>query len=194
QDAALGAWSSDGTSAALWSRAGVLQVWTGLPASPTLSFSQTAEAAAGIALADGGASALVWSDTGLLAVDANGIRALHTEPVSAAAYRAGSSDWAAVTPTQLLRSTVEPRPLTVSGPGAVAFSQEAVLVAGKGAVEVIGESSASVPCECDGTSLEPLAGTNIFRLTDLQAPSLAVYDGSEAEPRILYIPSEGRRQ
>jgi hypothetical protein len=194
-DAELGAWSADGTTFALWSRSGVLQVWTGAHDAPTAKYSHAVETAAGIALADRGESVLFWNDAGLFAAAEGNVRQLVAEPVLAAAYRTDSSDWAAVTSGQLLRSDTEPRALSVAGATAVAFLRDGLAVAAKGGVEVIGETaSRTIPCDCDATSLDRLAGSDVFRLTGLGSSNLAVYDGSSSEPAILYIPNEGGRQ
>lgn len=195
-DTTLGAWSSDGSSVVLWGRSGSIQVWTGLPGAPTLALSQTLEAIKGVAVADKGESALAWSDSGLFLAEAGGLRQLTGEAVAGAAYRPGSLDWAAVTGTQLIGSGVEPRALTVETPSAVAFAGAGLLVAGKGGVEAIDAAGSAtiVPCECAATSLDRLAGADVFRLTGVGAPAIAVYDGNNADLRILYIPSEGGRQ
>jgi hypothetical protein len=194
EDVVLGAWSADDSALALWSRSGLLQVWSGLPEAPALKFTQQADSAAGIAIAGDGQSVLVWSDAGLFIADASGVRPLLSEPVIAASF-GGSSEWAAITKTQLLRSGAEPIVLAIERASAVAFTTTGLLVAGKGAVEAIdGSTSTLLACECEATVLARLAGANTFRLTGLGAGKLAVYDGSGAEPKILYIPTEGDRQ
>ena len=197
-DSVGGSWSGDGSAFALLSGSGSIQVWTGAPDAPTLKFSHSAGSAAGIALADGGESVLYWSDAGLFAAAAGkDARQLVSEPVIAAAFRSGSSTaWAALTATQLLRSEMEPRGLTVAEPAAVAFVGDGILAAGKGAVERIADDASSnlVACDCTATVLERLAGTDVFRLTGLAGDNVAIYDGSSSEPAILYLPSDGGRQ
>jgi hypothetical protein len=51
-----------------------------------------------------------------------------------------------------------------------------------------------IECDCSATNIERLAGRDVFRLTGLDAPSIAIYDGDSDEPRIVYIPAEGGRQ
>jgi hypothetical protein len=194
-DIALGAWSSDSRSVALWTRSGHVQVWTGFPDSPAMRFSAEAETPAGLAVADDGAAALVWNDSGLSFIDVDGSRQIVSGRVGGAAFKAGSSEWAAVTDSQLLRSNMEPAPIGIAKASAVAFATRSVLVAGEKAIAVIDESgSRLVECDCIATSLEKLAGTDVFRLTGLEAPSLAIYDGDSAEPRIVYVPTEGGRR
>src|SRR5688500_1995440 len=61
-DVAVAAWSSDSRAVALWSRAGVLEIWTGLPDAPAFRSSTAGvESLAGVAVQDGGASALFWN-------------------------------------------------------------------------------------------------------------------------------------
>jgi hypothetical protein len=118
-----------------------------------------------------------------------------SEPVVAAAYGPGSNNWAAVTGTQLLRSGAEPLGLSIDKAAAVTFADTAVLVAGQGGVQVVdGAAATTVACDCTATSLERLAGTNVFRLTGLTSEKLAIYDGSNGEPKISYLPNEGGRR
>jgi hypothetical protein len=191
----LGAWSSDSASVAIWSKSGILQVWSGLSGSPAVVFSQPVEHAAGIAVAAGGSTALIWNDSGLFTADNNGVQQVLAEPVRSAALRPGSSEWAAIVGTRLIRPGVEPMALNVENATSVAFISTGLLVAGRAGVEAISESGASLTrCECEATALEAMAGTNVFRLTGVDSPMLAIFDGNEAEARILYIPNAGGRQ
>jgi hypothetical protein len=194
-DIALGAWSADSRAFALWSRSGGLQVWANANGIPSLRFAESVETMAGLAVANDANSVLYWGDKGLFLHESGGLRQLVNEPVFGAALRGGTTEWAAVTGSQLLRSNAEPTALTVSKPTAVAFATNGVVVAGEKAVGIVDETgSRTLQCDCDATSLEPLAGRDIFRLTGLDADSIAVYDGDSAEARILYIPNEGGRR
>jgi hypothetical protein len=194
-DILLGEWSSDSAAFGLWSKAGVLQVWGGLDGSPAVRFTHSLEAAAGLAVADGGTASLVWTDNGLYEADAEGPQHLLNGSIRAAAYRPGSSDWAAIAGDQLLRPAVEARSLSVESPTSLAFTSTGVLIAGRTGVEAISESGATLtPCECQPSVLAPLAGTNTFRLTGLDSGTLAMFDGSGPETRIFYIPTAGVRQ
>ena len=193
-DIALGAWSPDSRSVAIWTRSGKLQVWSGFPESPALQFSADAENPAGVAVADRGNLALFWNEAGLNAVDAQGSRQVASGPIAAAAFRSGSTEWAAVTDSQLLRSNADPAMLEISKAAAIAFGSHSLLIGGENAIAVIDDTGTrTIACDCSVTALDRLAGTDVFRLTNLDAPSLAIYDGDSAEARILYIPTEGGR-
>jgi hypothetical protein len=194
-DVALAAWSADGTAVAFWSRSGEIQLWTGFPDSATFRFSTPAESPSGLAVADGGRYVLYWNETGLYNADGSAVRQLISEQVNSAAYRAGSDDWAAITGSQLLRSNAEPLLLPVTKARSVAFTSKGVLIAGEKAIGVIDDSgSRTMACDCDATATDRLAGTDVFRLTAFDAPSLAIYDGDSPESRILYVPTEGGRR
>jgi hypothetical protein len=194
-DLALAAWSSDGTAVAFWSRSGELQLWNGFPNSPSFRFAAAVDSPAGLAVADGGRAVLFWNDTGLYTADSSSVRQLISEAVNAAAYRSGSNDWAAVTGSQLFRSNAEALNLAVAKPNSIAFHSKGLLIGGEKAIQILDDSgSRTLNCECDATAMDRLAGTDVFRLTELDSSSLAIYDGDSAEPRILYIPTEGARQ
>lgn len=194
-DMALGAWSSDSRSFVLWTRSGSLQVWTGFPDSPALKFSTAVESAGGVAVADGGSLASFWNDEGLTLVDAERTRQVVSGHVTAAAFEPGSTEWAAVAESQLLRSNAEPAAVDVPSATAIAFSADGILIAGEKALALTGKNgSRLIDCDCTIKSLEPMAGRNVFRLTGLDAPSIAIYDGDSEELRIVYIPAEGGRQ
>ena len=193
-DVALAAWSADSTAVAFWSRSGEIQLWTGFPDSGSFRFSVTTGSLTGFTVADGGRTLLYWSDMGLFAADGSSVKQLISEKVNAAAYRAGSDDWAAITDSQLLRSNAEPVALPVEKAKSVAFTSRGLVIGGANAVGVIDDSgSRTMACDCDATAMERLAGSNVFRLTGLEAPSIAIYDGDSPESRILYIPTEGGR-
>ena len=97
EDVALAAWSADSTAVAFWTRSGEVQVWTGFPNSGSFRFSVSAGSLNGLVVADGGRTILYWNEMGLYAADGNSVRQLISEKVNAAAYRAGSDDWAAIT-------------------------------------------------------------------------------------------------
>lgn len=194
-DIALGSWSPDSKTFALWTRSGKLQVWTGVPDSAALKFSADVESPAGIAVADGGAVAAFWNDSGLRLVDGAHIEEAAAGPIAAAAFRAGSVEWAAVTEGQLIRSSGDPVALDLVKPSAVAFGSRSVLAGGEKALSIFDENGArTIACDCAATTLERLAGTDVFRLTGVDSPSIAIYDGDSDEPRIVYIPAEGGRQ
>jgi hypothetical protein len=189
-DVAVAAWSSDSRAVALWSQAGVLQIWTGLPDAPALRSST-----AGVAVQDGGASALFWNDGGLWTTDSSAVRQVAPSGVVAAVFRAGSAEWVALTESQLLRSDGETRAHSVAKASAVAIAESGILIAGDKAVERISDTgSETISCDCRATSLERLTGHDVFRLTGSDAPSLVIFDGaSSSEARILYVPTEGGR-
>ncbi len=194
-DVSSAAWSADSASFVLASRSGEMQVWTHANETPSLHFTGSADSVSGVVLSNGGDSALYWNESGLFLLESSGSRQLVNEPVLGAALRDGTTDWAAVTESQLLRSNAEPAALPVAKPTAVAFTTTGLIVAGERAVGIVDRSgSRSLDCDCDGKSLERLSGRDVFRLTSLEAPSIAVYDGDSAEARVLYIPTEGGRR
>jgi hypothetical protein len=194
-DAGLAAWSSDGTAVAFRSNSGEIQLWTGFPKSASFRFSVAADSPAGLSVADDGRSVLYWNDTGLYSADGGSVRQLISEQVNSAAYRPGTDDWAAVTGSQLLRSNGEPLALPVTKAKSVSFTSKGILIGGEKAIGLIDNSgSRTIACDCDATATERLAGTDVFRLTGLDAASLAIYDGDSAEPQIFYIPTEGGRR
>jgi hypothetical protein len=194
-DIGLAAWSSDGTAVGFWTKSGEIQLWTGFPDSASFRFRAVAESPAGLAVADRGRSVLYWNDTGLYSVDGSAVRQLVSEQVNSAAYRAGSDDWAAITGSQLLRSTSQPLALPLANARSVTFTSRGVLIGGEKAIGLVDDSdSRTIACDCDATTLEHLAGTDVFRLTGLDAALLAIFDGDSAEPRISYVPTEGGRR
>ena len=194
-DVELAAWSSDGTAIAFWSRSGEIQLWAGFPKLASFRFSAAADSPAGLAVADGGRSVLYWNDTGLYSVDGSSVRQIISERVNSAAYRAGTDDWAAITGSQLLRSNGEPLALPVTKAKSVSFSSKGVVIGGEKAIGLIDDAgSRTIACDCDATVMERLAGTDVFRLTGLDAASLAIFDGDSAGPQILYVPTEGGRR
>jgi hypothetical protein len=194
-DMALGSWSSDSRSFALWTRSGALQVWTGFPDSPALEFSTAVESAAGVAIADGGHLASFWNEAGLSFVDAERTGQVLSGHVTAAAFKPGTTEWAAVVDSHLARSNAEPAEIDVPNPSAIAFSGNGVLIAGEKALAIIGANGSRViGCDCTAKGVDRLAGRDVFRLIDPDARSIAIYDGDSDEPRIVYIPTEGGRQ
>ena len=193
-DVSLAAWSSDSRAVALWTKSGLLQIWTGLPEAPALrSTTSGVESLAGLSVQDGGASALFWNEGGLWSTDGSAVRQFAPSGVVSAAFRSNSADWVALTESQVLRSDGETRPHSVPKAAAVAIGDTGILVAGDGAVERISDSgSDTISCDCRATALERLTGADVFRLNGPDAPSLAILDATEA--RILYVPTEGGRQ
>lgn len=51
---------------------------------------------------------------------------------------------------------------------------------------------ASATCSCKLTTLSPLAGAGVFRLTDLATDPIWILDTSQSDPRILFIPAVTR--
>jgi hypothetical protein len=194
-DIVLGAWSADSGSIALWSSTGNLQVWSGFDGTPSLRFESSTGSATGLALANGGESVLLWNASGLYRIDKSGSQQLIGEPVLGAAWRDSTGEWAAITDSQLLRSSSAPSSLNVTKPVAIAFTSSTILVAGEKAVGIVDETgSRSIACDCDPTSLHKLAGRDVFRLTGLESPAIAIYDEDSGETRISYIPTEGGRR
>ena len=94
---ALGAWSADSGSFAVWSRSGDLQVWTNSGETPSLRFAGSAESASGLAVPNDGNSVLYWNDSGLFRLESSGLQHLVNEPVFGAAIRGDTGEWTAVT-------------------------------------------------------------------------------------------------
>ena len=139
-DVSLAAWSADSASFVLASRSGEMQVWTHANETPSLHFTGSAGSVSGVVLSNGGDSALYWNESGLFLLESSGSRQLVNEPVLGAALRDGTTDWAAVTESQLLRSNAEPAALPVAKPAAVAFTTTGLIVAGERAVGIIDEA------------------------------------------------------
>ena len=85
----------------------------------------------------------------------------------------------------------------VSKPSAIAVSADGLLAAvvNQGSavlrLDLSGASASStVLCHCTPTELEPLTGNFAFRLNEPGAGTVWAFDGSSAEPRIFFIPSE----
>ncbi|MCU1257599.1 MAG: hypothetical protein JWO80_484 [Bryobacterales bacterium] len=52
-----------------------------------------------------------------------------------------------------------------------------------------GTALASLTCSCKLTTLSPLTGAGVFRLTDLATDPIWILDASQPAPRILFIPA-----
>lgn len=203
--------SPAGSSAALVYGAEVVVV-TGVPSVPALRRAALPAASRVWAVSDDGASLLLSAPAGeaealqLLGPEAELRFLVSTGRTAAAAFLTGSTE--AVVADGLhntvywLRASGEVLPLAgpadgVSGPVAVSLSRDNrrafVANADTATVAVLdlaGGPAALVACPCNLAGLERLEGNAVFRLNELSAEPLWVFDGDAPEARVVFIPPE----
>lgn len=195
-------------------------VVTGLPGAPAASrvVERTAlPAGARIwAVSDDGAHLLLSAGAGgteaIYLLDAEGgwRFLLSTGKTAAAAFLAGGSEavvadgaWNRVA---WARASGEVIPLAgeaegISDPVAVSVSRDSrrVFVANAGTrtiavLDLEGGPAALVACQCQLTGLERMQGNAVFRLSDLTADPMWVFDGDAPEARIVFVPAVAQPQ
>jgi hypothetical protein len=209
--------SPSGNSAALYYRdARRVEVITGLPDSPTVSWGLDApDLSAGLAamaVSDGG-SAVLAATAGepapvfLLTRDAGSRFLQAVEGSPSLAFLKGGTDAVigdGVFGQVFMVRNSEREPQTaligdraqgVSHPVAIAASPDKLRVyvanaepAGVISLSLAGEEPLSLSCACSPTTLEPLAGGAVLRLSEAGEGPIWFLDGSAPAPRVAFVP------
>jgi hypothetical protein len=89
----------------------------------------------------------------------------------------------------------------IDDPVAVAFSKDQrhvfVANAGSGSVASLsleGEPTTLTSCDCTPTTLGKLEGDGVFRLTELSAKPLLMFEAGATENRVLFVPLDNSRR
>jgi len=202
-------------AAALLIGSGV-QLATGLDATPSvrdLSLPPFDSPIAAAAVADDGRTVLLSSGSGasapvwLVVPEGNAIRLPLPGTIVEAAFRRQSMDAVAATRSgdvYVIRNAgLNPDIQQVyigddgtSDPVAVHFASDgsrAYLANTQGTVTSIDlrtGSAIAVSCQCRPSALEPLKAGNIFRLTEISDRPLMLFDASDSNPQIWFVPSD----
>lgn len=208
-------YSASGSTAALHTGpAGLVQVWTGLPAAPRLAavrhmgfdgvltaiaVSEQGDVAAGITIAGYSMALLLGEGSGRVLASGGRFSALAFSPDSSELLAADAEqDQVWVLQTRSVNpspKSVASKPDGVDEPVAAAWSYD-------GSRKIIAERDGKVleidgagvirtaDCECRIDGLHRLAGNSVFRLVDPPKGRTPVFDGDAEAPRIVYLPME----
>jgi hypothetical protein len=205
------AFSASGSTAALWAReSNRIQIWKGLPDSPSLYKEIEIAELTALAVSDDGDAVAAATEAGLVLAGAG--RTLASGNFSGLAFVPGTHDLAAAEQSLdqvLLIGKVDSDPDTtqlassqdgVAQPVALAFSADArkLMVANlreKSVLSIDLESHAVLvtPCDCQADGLYRAQGNSVFRLTSGLQDLIALFDGDSAEPRVVNIPAGAAR-
>lgn len=198
--------SPSGTAAVLVAQ-GAGRVLSGLPNAPTLAGTVRVPATGALALSDDATYLLsVFGGTvRLLSVNGQNRRLIAAQESALVAFAAGNHDAAVIDSLNgltLIRDAAGTAGTQVlatpdnglANPVGIAFSRDEsnLYVASAGAQSVAafnlaGASRTAVSCACTPTTLVPMS--NLFRLTDLTAAPLWLFDGQAATPRTVFVPA-----
>lgn len=193
-----------------------LQLLAGLPESPTLQdvvLPPDAGTPTSIAISDDAQLVLFsarsddTASTWLLVPGMSPFPVAVPGPIVVASFQPGTRDAVAIGPDgtvyQLLNSSIrgEVRQLYAGSPQTAdpvavrtSFDGKRIYTANRiGTVAAIDLASASleaVDCGCTPTGLEPLAFTNLFRITEISDRPLMLFDVSVPTPRVWFVPAD----
>jgi len=206
------AFSPSGAAAILYDSAtGRMQALTGLPDSPALQEIQPAgsPAAGAFAIADN-ATIVLATSSGVLVIGPGSSSSPLPLPGSVAviAFLRGSLDLLAVTHSGDLyvakningnldihqiytgdEQTASPVAVQFSPDGATAFAANTAGILST--IDLNTGSIAAVSCQCAPTGLEPFGRAGLFRITEISARPLLLFDG--AGNRLWFVPAETQR-
>lgn len=196
--------SPSGSAAVLYQRdARALEVITGLPgatATRRIDISAWDGEPTSLAVADDGGLVLAGlPGLGILSISGDDFRVIpYDVPVSAIAFapRGSFALAAAGTSVFLLRDgelqelaggDLPPVDVALSADTArafVAYKDGTIRV-----IDIANGAARQISCRCTPTAMRPLAGSSVFRLNEISdnGPVLLL-DGSEAEPRVWFVP------
>lgn len=208
--------SPTGSSAALYHReSNLLQLVSGLPATPQIAYEFDASAIAGdvrdVAVSDDASLALISTgheSRSLWIVKTDGsvspLSAIQPARAVFVAHRHDAVIADDATQEVFLVESLDQNPVRLPGVvlrddgghfSAIAASSDgqSLFVARQGSSEVVivnlqTRETVVVPCHCQPTVFSPLKGNSVFRLNGIPNSPIAVLDSSAAIPRTLIIP------
>lgn len=205
--------SPSGAAAILYDSASSrMQVLTGVSGTPAVRDIQAAGSASAttFAIADDATALVVTADSAqAITPDLNSIPLPLPGSVAALAFYRGSHDLLAITASgdlylaqnvnaNLSLSQIYTGDSQTSNPVAVQFSPDeaaAFIANAAGVLSTVDLNTGSITtmsCQCAPTRLEPF-GQGIFRLTDISAGPLLLFDGTPQRTRVWFVPADAQR-